>query len=64
MWNDKGLCWIGIHQWGKWEQYDWSGTATHVSFGVLTSVVAITMRRQKRKCALCGKEQDVLVKKG
>lgn len=57
-------CRIGIHAWEPWEQYDWIGTATTLSLGVVMSTVNTSEHRQRRKCSICGKEQDELIRKG
>jgi hypothetical protein len=58
------LCRIGIHRWKPWEQYQWIGTRYHMSFGVNVSETEISEHRQRRRCAICNKEQDIKIKNG
>ena len=52
-------CWL--HDWGKWEQYDWVGRAFIHS---LNKSAPISEVRQKRVCKKCNKMQDEKVREG
>ena len=54
--TDKLLCSIGVHSWGKWEQYTWHGV--RYSTRNLHEPVEVTVYRQKRNCQVCDKQQD------
>lgn len=52
------------HKWSKWEQYQWRGTATQLWGKGAGNRIETAERRQRRKCELCGKEEDELVRDG
>jgi hypothetical protein len=49
------------HQWSKWEQYDQQWCKTNKLTGVHIAGSNFIIRRQKRNCEICGKEEDVLI---
>lgn len=56
-----------FHRWTKWEPYDWRGFQYPLRLLSDTSKQEpreISMRRQRRHCEKCGKEQDELVRNG
>lgn len=59
------LCLVGLHQWGKWATYKWTGYLVCATPLVNPNGKGmISQVRQKRTCATCGFTQDKLVKNG
>jgi len=57
-------CWPLCHRWTRWEQYDWRGVTYGTMLEPTKQPRAISMRRQRRHCEVCGKERDELVRNG
>lgn len=55
------------HDWGRWQQYQETGTMIQVdltALGMSPTPVDYAETRQRRLCQRCGTMQDRLVKKG
>jgi len=54
-----------FHKWEKWEQYSLTGTAYPGMIApkaIQGKQIAFSELRQKRKCEVCGKMQDELIR--